>query len=131
MSAPAHGEDVHVASFRHALKVIPRSSGDQDAPLYVRMEAEPGASGAGLVSHYQRNVLPRYDFAGVRPSGPKVTCVAPVASLAEAGHLYLVRAPWNDSFLDELCAFPLVGHDDQVDALSGAFHCLVEASEEF
>lgn len=97
-----------------------------NAPLYVRMEQEPGASGASLIDHYLRTVLAGYDFAGVRPTGSKATRAAPVASLAEAGHLYLIRADWNDVFLDELCAFPLAGHDDQVDALSGAFACLVE-----
>ena len=42
-----------------------------------------------------------------------------------AGELQLRRAPWNGAFLDELCAFPLVGHDDQVDALSDAFEPLL------
>lgn len=101
----------------------------RNAPLYVRMEQEPGASGASLIDHYLRTVLPGYNFAGIRPTGSKSTRAAPVASLAEAGHLYLVRAEWNDAFLDELCAFPLAGHDDQVDALSGAFTFLVEEAD--
>ncbi len=32
----------------------------------------------------------------------------------------ICRGPWNTEFLDELAAFPSGGHDDQVDALSGA-----------
>ena len=32
----------------------------------------------------------------------------------------LVRGPWLGPFLDEVEAFPLGGHDDQVDAMSGA-----------
>lgn len=100
----------------------------RNAPLYIRMEQEPGASGASLVDHYLRKVLAGFNFGGVRPTGSKTTRAAPVASLAEAKHLYLIRADWNDAFLDELCAFPLAGHDDQVDALSGAFGCLVELS---
>jgi predicted phage terminase large subunit-like protein len=36
----------------------------------------------------------------------------------------LVRGKWNEPFIDELCNFP-AGHDDQVDAASGAFEELV------
>jgi predicted phage terminase large subunit-like protein len=33
----------------------------------------------------------------------------------------LVRAGWNRDLVDELSEFPLGEHDDQVDAMSGAF----------
>ena len=33
----------------------------------------------------------------------------------------MLEAPWNRAFIDELAAFPLGQHDDQVDALSLAF----------
>jgi phage terminase large subunit-like protein len=39
-----------------------------------------------------------------------------------------VRGRWNDPFLQELEAFPEGSHDDQVDALSGAFAALTAAS---
>jgi predicted phage terminase large subunit-like protein len=32
-----------------------------------------------------------------------------------------VRAGWNRDLIDEMCEFPLGEHDDQVDAMSGAF----------
>jgi predicted phage terminase large subunit-like protein len=35
---------------------------------------------------------------------------------AEAGNVKLVRGPWNDTFLDEVCSFPNAQHDDQIDA---------------
>ena len=35
---------------------------------------------------------------------------------------------WTGEFLDELCAFPQVRHDDQVDALSGAYGELAETA---
>jgi len=44
----------------------------------------------------------------------------PVSSQAEVGNIRLHRGPWVGAFLDEVEAFPLGGHDDQVDALSGA-----------
>jgi predicted phage terminase large subunit-like protein len=37
---------------------------------------------------------------------------------AEAGKVVLVRGPWIDDFLDQVCSFPNGRHDDQVDAVS-------------
>ncbi len=36
----------------------------------------------------------------------------------------LVRGPWINDFLDEAEIFPNGAHDDQVDAVSGAFEML-------
>jgi predicted phage terminase large subunit-like protein len=41
------------------------------------------------------------------------------AGRAEAGKVKLVRGEWVNAFLDEVCAFPLGKHDDQVDTISG------------
>lgn len=43
---------------------------------------------------------------------------------AGAGKVSLLRGAWNDGFLDEAEAFPLGKHDDQVDAVSGAWAML-------
>jgi predicted phage terminase large subunit-like protein len=40
----------------------------------------------------------------------------PFAAQCEHGHVKLIEAPWNASFIDELCAFPNGAHDDRVDA---------------
>ena len=37
----------------------------------------------------------------------------------------LIEAKWNDTFVEELCAFPNGAHDDQVDAAAAAFRALV------
>jgi predicted phage terminase large subunit-like protein len=90
----------------------------------IIIEQEPGASGASLVSYYQRRVLQRYAVRGVRPSGDKTTRAAPFASQAEAGNVVLVRGAWNGDFLDEAETFPFGGHDDQLDAAVGGFEAL-------
>lgn len=51
----------------------------------------------------------------------KLTRALPVAGRAAAGMLHLIAAHWNQTFIEELCSFPNAGHDDQVDALSGAW----------
>lgn len=96
----------------------------------VRMEQEPGASGKAHVLHYQRDVLPGFDVRGCAPADAKHVRARPVASKCEAGLVRLVRGAWLQDFLDELETFPPekdAGHDDQVDALSGAFSVLSAA----
>lgn len=94
----------------------------------IVIEQEPGSSGVSTIDHYQRRVVPGYSCRGHRNTGNKVTRAAPVASAAEAGNVRLVRGPWIDAFLEELEAFPLGAHDDQVDALSGAVEVLARAT---
>lgn len=91
----------------------------------VRMEQEPGAAGKSLVAHYQRHVLVGYDFRGIPSTGAKELRANPLSAAAEAGNIKLLRGPWVGALLDELEAFLQAGyHDDQVDALAGAFSCL-------
>lgn len=45
-------------------------------------------------------------------------------NLIEAGRFYMVSAPWNRDFLDELEVFPGGAHDDQVDGISIAYESL-------
>lgn len=85
----------------------------------VRMEQEPGAAGKTVVSAYARGVLTGYNFLGAPSTGDKFTRAKPLASAAELGNVRMVSAPWNNAFVDELEAIPN-GHDDQMDAVSGA-----------
>lgn len=95
----------------------------------IRMEQEPGASGVSVAERYRRHVLFGYDYKAIRSTGSKEVRANPLAAMAEAGDLFLVRGPWNKDFLDELEAFPLPGfHDDQVDAASGALNALASRS---
>ena len=87
----------------------------------IYIEQEPGASGVNTIHHYVTRVLPEYTVRGQRATGSKVERAGPVSSQAEVGNVRLLRGAWLGPFLDEVEAFPLGGHDDQVDALSGAF----------
>jgi predicted phage terminase large subunit-like protein len=88
------------------------------------MEQEPGSSGVGQIDYYARQVLNGYPFWGVKSTGPKAERAVPVSSAAEAGNVKVKQAPWNNAFLDEFEGFPQGSHDDQVDAVSGAFQQL-------
>ena len=87
----------------------------------IFIEQEPGASGVNTIYHYVTRVLADFTVRGQRATGSKVERAGPVSSQAEVGNIRLLRGPWLGPFLDEIEAFPLGGHDDQVDALSGSF----------
>lgn len=92
----------------------------------IRMEQEPGASGKSLIDVYRRSeTMLGKDFDGTAPTGAKDVRARPVANAAHAGNVAICAGEWNRVFLDEFGAFPQVGiHDDQVDAVSGAFFAL-------
>ncbi len=95
------------------------------AGVAIWMEQEPGSSGVHTIDYYRRQVLAGYAFRGNRVTGSKSERAAPLSSQAEAGNVRLLAGTWNGAFLDELEAFPLGTHDDQVDAAAGAFQMLV------
>jgi len=97
----------------------------------IRMEQEPGSAGVAVIDHYRRDVLAPFGFRGIRSTGSKQTRAEPVAARAEAGDIKICHGRWNTAFLDELTAFPLGVHDDQVDALSGAYAVLAKRVSPF
>jgi predicted phage terminase large subunit-like protein len=64
---------------------------------------------------------------GVPVDRDKLTRAQPWIARAEAGKVALVRGAWVADFLAECEAFPQ-GHDDQVDATSGAVALLTRAA---
>lgn len=87
----------------------------------VRIEQEPGASGKLVIDQFRR-LLPGYDVQGVPASGSKMTRWNSFASAAEKGRVHLLNSPWNDALMDELMGVPDHPHDDQADAVSGAYN---------
>lgn len=63
-------------------------------------------------------------FRSVDVDGDKLTRALAWLNLAEEGKVILVRGPWIDDFVDEVCRFPTGKHDDQVDAVSVAVSML-------
>ena len=93
----------------------------------IRIPQDPGAAGKSTAAH-QIKLLAGYDVRAELESGSKEVRANPVSAQAEAGNIKLVRAPWNEAFLDEVCMFPNGKNDDQVDAMSGAFASLLSVS---
>lgn len=89
----------------------------------VYQEQEGGSSGKALTEHMV-SVLRGFHFKGIPSTGSKVTRAQPVSAAAYNQRLKIVNGPWVKDFFDELEMFPDGPHDDQVDALSGAFNAL-------
>lgn len=89
----------------------------------IRMEQEPGSSGAVTIDNYARKVLAGYDFDGVLSSGSKIERARTASSAAQKGHIMILDNCRNVlPFLDEADVFPYGVKDDCVDGLSGSFN---------
>jgi predicted phage terminase large subunit-like protein len=94
----------------------------------IRWEEEGGSSGKESTYHLAK-LLVGYNTGGIRPIRNKVERSKPVSAAAEHGLIHIVEGEWNKAFLTELENFPQEGvHDDQVDALSGAFNYLTKGN---
>jgi len=103
----------------------------EDGPdVRIRMEQEGGGSGKITIDHYSRHVLLGFDFDGHPAVRNKEARADAWAGKAKRGEVLLVRdnprRPWIPAFLDEASTFGAVkdAHDDQIDAVSGAFEVL-------
>jgi predicted phage terminase large subunit-like protein len=87
----------------------------------IRSQCDPGSAGKSEAEHFVR-MLNGYDVRTEPLSANKIARAKPVSAQAEAGNIYVLRAPWNEEFFKELESFPEGAHDDIVDALSLAFN---------
>lgn len=95
-------------------------------PYRVGVEEESGINGKKRTQAIVRQLSGLKVFTE-RPTGDKELRADPVASQMQVGNVRIVRSDrWNRDFYDELLSFPNGEHDDQVDALSGAFSALSE-----
>lgn len=89
----------------------------------LRWFNDPGQAGQ-YQTQQLRSLTRGYDSAGVSSKLDKLTRAKPLARAAEFGELHLLNAPWNDAFINEMIQFPDAKHDDQVDAVAGAYAVL-------
>jgi len=91
--------------------------------VHIGLEEEPGASGKSEIAHLIAE-LAGFNVQAFLARGDKITRAGPISAQCEAGNVICLKEKWTDSFLNELINFPEGKHDDQVDALSGAFQML-------
>lgn len=93
-------------------------------PKAIRKLVEDKANGPAVIDvlkHKVQGIVP------VEPDGGKSARAYAVTPMFEAGNVYLpapALAPWVKDYTTELLQFPVVAHDDQVDATTQALRDL-------
>lgn len=115
----------NVVRFRGSPHVVRQTMidvGDQDGKaVLIDFPQDPGQAGKSQAQDIAAD-FPRSRVFYSPETGDKTTRAEAAAAQAEAGNVYIVRGPWNETFLTELCAFPGGAFADQVDAFSRAYH---------
>lgn len=83
------------------------------------VEQEPGSGGLESAERTIAN-LKGYTVKKDRVTGSKEVRADPYAAQVQGGNILLVKADWNQPFLDEHEVFPNGKYKDQVDAAAGA-----------
>lgn len=86
----------------------------------IDLPQDPGGAGK-IQARALVGALAGYNAFASPESGDKIARADPVAAQAQAGNVFIVEGPWNESFFEELEKFPTGQYKDQVDALSRAF----------
>ena len=93
---------------------------------------EKALHGEAIIQEMRRDPAVRGTvLRGVTVTTDKLTRALKWAPLAEEGKVVLVRGPWNQAFLDEICSFPGGQFDDQVDAVSLAVAMFEDRGKKF
>lgn len=94
---------------------------DSDGPNCEQdMPQDPGQSGKYQIRALAR-VLHGKNFHFSLESGSKPERARGFAAQVEAQNVYLLRGPWNDTFLNEACLFPNGEFSDQIDGASRSY----------
>jgi predicted phage terminase large subunit-like protein len=93
----------------------------------IALPQDPGQAGKKQAQQLTR-MLAGFPVAAEPISGDKEIRAFNFAAQVNAGNVRLISAPWNKALIEELRAFPMGTHDDQVDAVSDAFNRLAGTS---
>ena len=105
-----------------AREKIIRSTAELDGVgVKIWHEQEPGSGGADSARATTTRTLAGFNSESERSTGDKATRADPFSVQVNNDNVYLLRAPWNKEFIDELRFFPFSKYKDQADAASGAF----------
>lgn len=93
----------------------------------VRWEMEGGSAGKREAPRYAA-LLAGLDAKAVRPQGDKMTRAKGLAAQAYVGNVSVLKAQWSERWLRHMHNQPEDPHDDIMDASSGAFNELTNAT---
>jgi predicted phage terminase large subunit-like protein len=127
------GDVVRMRASPGAVKAKIRETAERDGvAVFVCGAQDPGAAGVSEVDSLKA-LLKGYRCEFYPETGDKVVRAGPVSAECEPkvgekyGNVSVVRADWNAPFFETLRVFPTKDkHDDDVDALSGAYSVILK-----
>lgn len=100
----------------------------------IHIPEDPAAAGKKSAAAFVR-MLAGWPVKAENVRGDKITRARSLSSQVNGGNVYVVRGPnperphdWVAPMVEEMRAFPLGTHDDQIDALADAFNELTGAN---
>ena len=121
---------------RGATKTDPEEAPERDKQILKTERRDPTGWRYGIEAaagykdtaiNFQRLLAGRRMVEIVPVSKDKVTRADPLEPIFDAGHVHVLKAPWNDLFYSQFAGFPKgAKHDDIVDGVSGAYAMLVD-----
>lgn len=101
-------------------KLIRQTAERDGQQVLVREEQEPGSAGLAVINMRKKTMV-GFNYRGIPSTHAKVLRWTPMLVQAEVGNVFIVAGLWNPAFLAEVGDAPYGSHDDQLDAVSGAF----------
>lgn len=95
--------------------------------VIIGVEQEPGSAGKDAAMAMVRR-LAGWRVKRDKVTGDKESRADTFAIQVNSGNVYLVEAPWNKDYIDEMRYFPRSKYKDQIDASSGSFNECANAS---
>lgn len=92
--------------------------------VIIDIPQDPGQAGKSQKLSFIK-LLHGFTVKSSPETGSKEQRANPFAAQVEGLNVYLVRAPWNDNFLNEAALFPNSEYKDQIDAASRAYARLI------
>lgn len=100
------------------------ADGDGMGMVTQSLPQDPGAAGKAQVLYFAQQLV-GHSLHFSLESGDKVVKATPFASQVNVGNVVMLRAPWNQAWIDEARLFPNGTYKDQVDAGARAFNALM------
>ena len=102
-------------------ELVKRVANNDGHSVKICLSQDPGQAGKEQAESYVSE-LAGYTVKTVRETGEKTVRANPFSSQWQAGNVDVLRGVWNEALFNELESFGGdTGHDDIVDACSGAF----------
>lgn len=111
------------------LRFLPEYMAAHEATQESKLNIEPKANGISVVQMLKDTTTLNVKQTPT-PTEDKEVRLRVVSPRVECGRVTIVEGSWNEEFLDEVCGFPAMPHDEFVDILGYAINDLYEEDDD-